>query len=314
MVTRRHAITLALALVALVAAAAGCQNKHEIRTAKQSVYDADFAIVYSEVLAATSELYPNLDDNPTEGVVSTAWHQVRFSTGADDPRSVQQRDRALGVDQTGATGNPFAGRTSTANKRLFIRFDVYITGGRPWRVRVVGKASEWEPGNAVPSELRGAATPHWLPGRIDGLTVAIYRRLKKYAKLSEQPLPEIVEEAPPDLAPYGPIPVPAAEVAAAIVKAVETRDVETLRALVDDEVVWSLGAPGSADAALAMWQAAPETLAALATQLRGGCRAESDVKVSCPPAATETPGYVGWRATLEVRGAAWKLTSFVEGD
>ncbi len=311
MVTRRHATTLALALALATLLGAACQNKQEIRSAQQSIYDADFAIVYSEVLAATRELYPNLDDDAQRGVISTAWHQVQFSTGQDDPRTVQQRDQALGIGQG---GNRLQGRDSTANKRLFIRFDVYISGGRPWRVRVVGKASEWEPGNAVPSELRGAATPHWLPGRTDGLTVAIYRRLKKYAKLSEQPLPAHEEEAPPDLAPYGPIAVPAAEAAAAIVKAIETRDAAALRGLLDAEVVWSLGAPGDADTALAMWQAAPETLAELARQLKAGCRADGDAKVSCPPAVSETPGYLGWRVTLEVRGAAWKLTAFVQGD
>ena len=55
-----------------------------------------------------------------------------------------------------------------------------MVGGKPWRVRVTGEASEWELG-AVPVTLRGADEPHWLQGRTDALRVAIYRRLKAYA-------------------------------------------------------------------------------------------------------------------------------------
>lgn len=299
--------------MAAATAATGCTSKKEIKTAQQSVYDADFAVVYSEALAAVRELYPNLDDDPVRGVIATAWHQVQYSNDADDPRTVQQRDKAMGYDSTSG-GNVFNQRQSSLNKRTFIRFDVYVSGGRPWRVRVVGKASEWEPGNAVPSELKGAAIPHWLPGRTDALVVAIYRRLKRYAKHVEGPIVEEVVEAPPDLAPYGPIPEPAARAAAGIVEAIETRDNDALRALVDDQVVWSLGAAGDADTAMAMWNADPASLATLAKTLRAGCRADGDARVTCPPAVSETPGYVGWRVTLEPRGAGWKLTAFVEGD
>ena len=63
--------------------------------------------------------------------------------------------------------------TRLAYKRFFIRFDVGVIGGRPWRVKVVGHASEWEPGNAMPTELHGPARPHWLEGRTDALTVAV---------------------------------------------------------------------------------------------------------------------------------------------
>src|SRR5688500_18981805 len=93
----------------------------------------------------------------------------------EDRRGMQQRDRAVTQQGAGAVAS------NSMCRRMFIRFDVTVTGGRPWRVRVTGKASEWEPGNAIPSELRGAATPHWLPGRRDSLMVAIYKRLAQYA-------------------------------------------------------------------------------------------------------------------------------------
>src|SRR5678810_675115 len=80
--------------------------------------------------------------------------------------------------------------TRLAYKRYFIRFDVVVAGGRPWRVKVTGHASEWEPGAAMPVELHGPAKPHWLEDRTDAPTVAIYKRIKPYA------VPMKPEEAP----------------------------------------------------------------------------------------------------------------------
>lgn len=300
---------ITLALVVAVAAALGCTSKKEIRAAKSSAYDADFAIVFSEALAAVRELYPELEDDAAKGAIRTAWHQVQFSTGQDDPRSIQQRDR-----QT-ANAGVFSGGPQF--KRVFIRFDVTVTGGRPWRVRVSGKASEWEPGNAQPTELRGAAAPSWLAGRRDALIVAIHRRLKKYAvTVEEEPEPVAEDETPAvDPTTFGTIPDGAVATATAIVKAVESRNLPALREKLADDVVWSFGAAGDADTALAMWQADPEAMAALARVLRAGCRADEAGKlVTCPPEATESPGYLGWRATLEPRGEAWLLTAFVQGD
>ena len=273
--------------------------------------------MFSEVVAAVRELYPNLDEDPAQGTVRTAWHQVQFSTGADDHRSMQQRDPALNNNpSTAGGGGTFTTPTSAAYKRLFIRFDVTVTGGRPWRIKIVGKASEWDPGNAQPTELRGAATPHWLPGRKDGLLVAIYRRLKRYAIQIEQPEEEVEEVAGVDPGQFGDIPAGAGTAAAGLVEAIEARNIPALRAGLADDVIWSFGAAGDADTAIAMWQADAEALEALANVLYAGCRKDpSDPgTVTCPPAATEEPGYLGWRATLGLEGDVWKLTSFVKGD
>jgi len=314
--SRPQLITRDLAIVAtLVVGIAACTSAKEVRTARQSAYDADFAIVFSQALEATRGLYPNLDEDPTSGVIKTAWHQVQFSTGADDPRNAQAGD-PVGAGGPSQPGGTLTTSPSRAYKRLFIRFDVAVVGGRPWRVRVTGKAAEWEPGNAQPSELRGAATPPWLAGRRDALTVAIYRRLRKYAVQIEEEAPAVAkEEGPPiDRKQFGNIPKGAVDTATAIIRAIEGRDMGALRALLADDVVWSFGADGNADTAMAMWQADPETLAALARVLRAGCRKEADGSVECPPEATEQPGYLGWRASLELRGPAWKLTAFVQGD
>lgn len=295
----------------VIALLAGCPSSQEIRVAKTSAYDADFAIVYSETLTAIREIYPNLEEDPANGVIRTAWHQVQYSGGNDDTASANNQ---VGT-QPGSGGGSFNSPPSSLNTKLFIRFDVVVAGGRPWHVRVVGQAAEWDAGNAEPTELKGAAIPHWLPGRRDALVVAIYRRLKNYAVHVAEPEPEVETVIAPEVDPdtFGDIPAGARKVATAIVQAVETRDAPALRAHLADDVTWSFGAEGDADTAMVMWQADPEALDALAKVLRAGCRTAAEV-VTCPPAATDSPGYLGWRATLEKRGEAWKLTAFVQGD
>src|SRR5262245_50791021 len=130
---RAHRITLIVALFVLAA----CQSKAEIRKARRSAYDTDFAIVYSEALAAVRELYPDLAEDPTRGLISTAWHQITFSSTQEDERN---RNPAMGTTgQPNSTlGMPRQG------KRTFVRFDISVSDERPHRVKVYGKASEWE--------------------------------------------------------------------------------------------------------------------------------------------------------------------------
>src|SRR5512139_533569 len=187
-----HRITICLAAIAAAVALVGCSSKKELRTAKNSVYDIDFAIVYNAAVEATRELYPTLNDNPGPGMIKTAWHQVTYANNQDDLANQRTLASAQGYQGGGVSqGQAAAGMpTRLAYKRFFIRFDVSVVGGRPWRVKVVGHASEWEPGNALPTELHGPARPHWLEGRTDALTLAIYKRIKSYAipmKKEEEP-------------------------------------------------------------------------------------------------------------------------------
>src|SRR5687767_15754383 len=191
---RPHRIIISVGLVALVIACGG--RGKEVKKAKSSVYDTDFAVVYNAALEATRELYPTLNDSPGPGMIKTAWHQVAFANNQDDlsnQRTIQQSQGLTGGQVSpgqAAVGMP----TRLAYKRFFVRFDVSVVGGRPWRVKVVGHASEWEPGNAMPTDLTGAARPPWLDGRADSLTLAIYKRMKKYAvpmkEEEEAPKPE----------------------------------------------------------------------------------------------------------------------------
>jgi hypothetical protein len=217
--------------------------------------------------------------------------------------------------QTGAASPAAAAAgmpTRLAYKRYFIRFDVSVAGGRPWRVKVIGHAAEWDPGNAMPTELRGMARPPWLDGRIEALQVAIYRKIKPYAIKAKE---EVVESKEPELPKTDPtqfkdVPAPAAKALALIKDALALRDNVALRTQLADDVVWSLGGAPGADTAMAMWQADPESLDAMGRTITAGCGAV-DRKVSCPP-GPPVPG--AWQLIIEPRGPAWKVSSFVKAE
>jgi hypothetical protein len=315
----RHRITFAF-VVGLATAA--CANHAELKSAQTSVYDIDFAIVYTEAMSAVQKLYPNFSEDATKGVIQTSWHQVSYANTAGDDASTNgsYMGNPMGNGMPGS--NPVSGSTAlqrgnstqSLTQKYFVRFDVSIVGGRPWRIHVKGHAAEWVPGNAIPSEMHGANVPHWLQGRTDELTLAIYDRLKMYAHPGKPEEIEKKDDAPPvDTSLFGKIPDDAVKAAAAIETAVERRDYDALRANVADDVTWSLGADPGIDVALATWQADPSALDALVGAMKAGCGGD-DKKVVCPAAAA-ADGYRGWRATLEPRGKVWKLAAFVKlGD
>ncbi len=303
-------------IICLIAIAAACGGKKDLKAAKSSLYDTDFAIVYNAVVDATRDLYPTLNDAPGPGMVKTAWHQVAYANNSDDlanQRTIQQGQ--------GYTGNSTAGQaaagmpTRLAYKRFFIRFDVSVVGGRPWRVKVVGHASEWEPGNALPTELHGAARPSWLDGRTDSLTLAIYKKVKKYAvpmrEDEEPPKPEdLIPKTDPKA--FTNVPAAAAKALASIRDALVKRDHAALRTTLAEDVTWSLGGAPGADTAMAMWQADSESLDAMQRVITAGC-AGIDKRVTCPPTTGEPiPGV--YSLVLELRAEGWKVTSFVKAE
>jgi hypothetical protein len=167
-VPKRHPWTTVAAIAVCVSCAS---NKVEINTARASVYDAERAVVYQAAVDVTKARYHRVEANPTTGIIKTTWEYVEDSLTADGSRSETIR---------GSQGGPtrMQGRVF---KRSFVRFDIAITGARPWHVEVTGHASEWEPGNAVPVEIHDADQPGWLASRTDELVVNIYERLKNAA-------------------------------------------------------------------------------------------------------------------------------------
>jgi len=309
----RHRITV---LVTVITALAACSNKKDVERAKKSLYDADFAVVYNAALEATRALYPNLDDSPGAGAVRTAWHQVTYASNTDDlsqgrTLSTAANGGALAQSQgQAAAGMP----TRLAYKRYFIRFDVTVAGGRPWRVKIAGHASEWEPGAALPVEMRGVAKPPWLDGRNDALTIAIYKRIKSFAVPMKELPPEIKpEDNMPKTDPktFANVPPDAAKRLAILKDAVSHRDYASLRSQVFDDIAWSLGGAPGAETAMAMWQADTEALDAMAKTIVAGCAATGDKKVVCPGGEAK-PG--AWQLTLELRGTDWRVASFVKTE
>lgn len=303
---------------AFVLALAACgSNKKEVESAKHSLYDTDFAVVYGAAVQATRELYPNLDDNPGPGKISTAWHQVQYASNSDDMMNPRAIPNGQGMGMTRNAGvSPAASMagmpTRLATKRYFIRFEVSVIGGRPWRVKVQGHASEWDPGAAMPVELHGVAKPAWLPARTDSLTLAIYSKIKSFAVPMKQELAKTADDELPRTDPsvFAGIPPGAAKRLAEVKDALGHRDYGALRPQLADDIAWSLGGGTGADAAMATWQADPAAFDAMAGTL-ATCVADGDRRVTCPGG---TPVLNSYQLVVEPRGDVWKVTSFVKGE
>ena len=281
----------------VIATVAGCSTNAElIKEARNSGYKADFAIVYSETLAAVRELYPQVAENANSGVIRTAWHPVRI-----------QAETSGGTQDTQQTGG---GLTTTTGRRkaFYVRFRVFVVGGRPWEVRVEGEASSWEIGE-IPTALHGAEIPPWLKGRTDNLRVSIHERLAEYKVPIKKK--EVVAKkkarAKPDETAFAALPPGAAKVVATVVQAAKARDLPALRVHMSDDLSWSAGATG-ADTAMAMYSADSSLLSAMSATLEKGCRAEGK-EVLCP-ADAKAPGYRGYFARFAMVDQAWKLTTF----
>jgi len=167
----------------------------------------------------------------------------------------------------------------------------------------------------MPSELRGPARPHWLDGRTDALILAIHKRVKSFAVPMKDLPPEVKQEdtiPKTDPKAFTNVPPTAAKRLAALKDASANRDYASLRLQVFDDVTWSAGADPGADTAMAMWQADPESLDGMAKTIAAGCATEGDKKIVCPSKDKQKPA--AWQLTLELRGADWKVASFVRAE
>lgn len=305
-------ITTLLGLLAGLTAIGCAASKEQVRTARTSGYKADFAIVYSKALNVVRARYQGLVENAVRGTIRTSWHPIRIQQQG-------QNQSLAGQQTTGLNPTNAFGTTTVHQKQYFVRFDVYVLGGKPWRIRIDSYASEWEAG-AVPTVLSGANVPPWLKGRTDALYVEIYNELARYAVplkimvTSSDPKRRKVEPPKPiDLKKFGKIPAPAARSVHHIIDAAKSRDFKKLREGMADEFTWNLGATPSAKAAIVTWQADARVLERLIRVLEAGCRADDKgKKVLCP--GKETAAADGYSASFAVVAGQWKMTAFAAAD
>lgn len=319
---------LAISAIAGTVALGACGAKAvDIEAARNSGYETDFARVYGVALQAVRKNYPNLTENASAGIIKTSWHPVRLATQdstfqSDQP--MRNRNQLMNPQSVQQLNNPMlqAQRNRTRNRKLyFVRFRIQVVGGDPWRVSVVGEASEWAEGN-VPSPLYGANVPPWLAGRVNAVRVAIHKKLARYAV--ELPSTAIADAPPPepqavevDQSHLGSLPPPAMKAVVDALGAAKERDYKELKKSMQPDFTWSLGADPSASQALMMWRADSSILARMTAALEAGCAlVESGSAAVCPAiAARADAGYQGYRARF-VKGAkgAWKMASFIEGE
>ena len=270
-----------------------------------SGYRGDFAVVYTETLAAVRDLYPELAEDARAGVIKTAWHPVNVKQGTDDS----------------AQHNPQRGiaTSSQLRQQYFVRFQVRVVGGKPWRVRVYGEASRWNIGD-MPTPLHGAEKPAWLEGRVNALEVAIHERLKPHAvalkfRPDDKPAPAAPVVTPIDTAKYGAVPPAAAKVIADVERAAGARDVAGLRPFMAADFTYNFGDAPSADTAIVVWQADPSVLGELVKALGAGCAHDpTGAQVVCPASFLKDAESPGYRVSFRQVGGSWKMVSFVNGD
>jgi hypothetical protein len=77
------------------------------------------------------------------------------------------------------------------------------------------------------------------------------------------------------------------------------------------EFLWSEGAAGSADEAVALWGADPSALSELAVLLEKGCGNHAAEKVvTCPPTAAPDGSGAGPRAGFRQAPEGWRFAFF----
>ncbi len=303
-----------LCLAVLLGGASCAASDAEVRKARSSGYESDFATVYGEALSATVKLYPHTVENAVTGLIQTAWHTVHVETGTRQSSNSLRgtQGRSQGRNQRGGVGQ-LSGTASSDQKRYFIRFRIHVVGGKPWRIRVKGEASEWRAGD-IPLPLKGAEVPPWVKGRTNALRIAIHKRLKKHAVTVDKDIPVVKSPVLSIKEPsgFGEIPATASKMVGTVFRAIRSRDMATLRSSMAEDLQWSLGDAGNADVALALWQADTTSLDALSKVLEAGCAAgDGAITVSCPVAYSSSPNYSGFRAIFEERKGVWKLTAFL---
>ena len=296
-----------------------------VQEAKGAAYNAPFADVWS---AVTDELrrfqFLEIED-PINGSARTNWRLIERTEDTTTPSSQSGSPSSIGSSQTtSGTAGSSAGYSQVQNPGLatyllggyYMRLMAKVKGP-PWTVDLDGEAAQHEPGYAELIRFHHgvADEPTWVNGRIDNVRIAIHERLKQYAVAAPagaggsgaRPKPQ--EETP-----WGALPDAAkgaVDVLTAVHRAAKDRKAMELKPDLAADVVWSAGAPPSAEVALAMWGADTEVLAKLARTLESGCGyLDKEDAIVCP-AGAPTDAQPGPHAVFRRPTGDWKLVLFI---
>lgn len=158
--------TATFAIFALATALGGCAaSAEEIRTAKGSAYQTDYAIVWNAIESTVRKKYKNIKVvDAAKGVIETDWHLIDKDV---DEQNTEYGSRG-GMNQRQGT---------------FFRIVVRVVGGPPYKLMVDGEAALFRPNRSMldPWKHGEAGEPHWVNGRIDAVYLDIHNQLKQYA-------------------------------------------------------------------------------------------------------------------------------------
>lgn len=160
---------LALGLAVTVAAAACAHSSGDIKRARAAHYQADYAVVWNAVNQAVRHRYENIKaEDATKGFLVTDWHKIELV--------VDSQETSYGVAQ---------GRNTQAARFFRLGVEIRSAGGNgaaPWIIVIDGEAALYRPGysSLIPYKRGADDEPDWVNGRIDGMYVEIWEKLKQH--------------------------------------------------------------------------------------------------------------------------------------
>jgi hypothetical protein len=293
----------------------------KVKEAKESTYNASFSEVWTAVTEELRRFQAMEVEDAINGLARTNWRLVdrganEGTAAGTDPSQTQVQQQPGQSQVTGQGAGPVStnpGLTSYAPGGFYMRLMAKVKGP-PWKVDIDGEAGEHRPGYAELIRYRHgvADEPAWVETRIDNTRVAIHERLKQYAVATAAPA--AARPKAPEETPWGALPDAAKgaiDVLTSVHKAARDRKAVELKPDLAPEVIWSPGAPPSAEVALAMWSADPEVLSTMARTLEGGCGyAEKEDAIVCP-AGAPLDAQPGPHAVFRRPGGEWKLVLFI---
>ena len=157
-----------LLLPFLLAAACG-PSAADVKQAQEAAYQTDKQVVWQAINDEMNERFREgiKVADPDKGYLETKWKPVESTQETTIGDSNQRNNTSA---------------ASVGGRTMFRAFVKIGDQGPPWRVDVDGEAAAYRPDMSMLTPYKHGAEdePKWVPGRIDGIRVAIHNRLKQY--------------------------------------------------------------------------------------------------------------------------------------